>query len=586
MRVKCAFNHPTFASDFAPKFMELTRSFSAINRLESIAAIQNTHYDLIVIGGGITGAGIALDAASRGLSILLLDMQDFAAGTSSRSTKLIHGGLRYLKQLEVGLVREVGQERALLYQKAPHIVRPKKMLLPIIENGSLGVTATSFGLYMYDWLAGVDKGERRSMHNKTETLALEPLLNEHELLGSGLYYEYQTDDARLTIEVLKTANKFGATCLNYTEVLGFTYHTDGKISGVKAIDHLHHQAFTVFAKQVVNATGPWVDGLRDKDEHIIGKRLHLTKGVHIVVPYSRLPLQQAVYFDALSDKRMVFAIPRGNTTYIGTTDTNYKGDIARPQANKQEVNYILEAVNFMFPDAQLTLDDVESTWAGLRPLIHEDGKAPSDLSRKDEIFFTQNGLISIAGGKLTGFRKMAERTVDVVVKELYKTEGRSIKNGITNAITLSGGHFEQPDDIPGYIEQLAQEQAPLGISQAQVAYLVGLYGSNTPVLLDILVKLPASKSSNLSDRLLLAELHYGVQHEMVTSLSDFLIRRTGRLYFNRPEIGDSVFILLDELEKLLSLSKQQKLRYYNEFEQEYNAVVQFKEEVEATAKLL
>lgn len=557
--------------------MEFTRNFTNLSRRQTIADVQNTVYDLIVIGGGITGAGIALDAASRGLKTLLLEMQDFAAGTSSRSTKLIHGGLRYLKQLEVGLVREVGQERALLHQNAPHIVRPKKMLLPIIENGSLGVNSTSFGLYMYDWLAGVEKGERRSMHTKAELLEMEPLLREDLLLGGGLYYEYQTDDARLTIEVLKTANKFGATCLNYAEVTAFHYHENKKIAGVKVLDQVHNLAFSAFAKQIVNAAGPWVDTLRAKDEYVSGKRLHLTKGVHVVVPYNRLPLQQAVYFDTPHDGRMIFAIPRGHTTYIGTTDTNYTGSIANPLAEIEDIEYILAAVNFMFPSINLTINDVNSTWTGLRPLIHEDGKSPSALSRKDEIFYSRSGLLSIAGGKLTGFRKMAERTVNAVVKELYKAEGRSIKNCITDTITISGGHFMYPDDVEPFIAELAQQYSNTGINAEQISDLVYKYGSNTPIVIQYYLQMPESASH----KLLLAELHYGVHYEMVSNLSDFLIRRTGRLYFERPLLDDLTFVLLDELEKLLSLSKQQKLQQYTNFEKEYNAVLHFKETINA-----
>ncbi|OWY20502.1 glycerol-3-phosphate dehydrogenase/oxidase [Sphingobacteriales bacterium UPWRP_1] len=561
--------------------MDLTRNFTNLNRPQTIAGIEKTSYDLIIIGGGITGAGIALDAASRGLKTLLLEMQDFAAGTSSRSTKLIHGGLRYLKQLEVGLVREVGQERALLYSKAPHIVHPKKMLLPIIENGSLGVNATSFGLYMYDWLAGVDKDERRSMHTKAEILQMEPLLRDDLLLGGGLYYEYQTDDARLTIEVLKTANKFGATCLNYAEVTGFHYHANSnKIAGIKAYDHIDKVAFSAYAKQVVNAAGPWVDAVRAKDEHVKGKRLHLTKGVHVVVPYERLPLQQAAYFNTPADGRMIFAIPRGNTTYIGTTDTTYTGAIANPQADAEDVEYILNAVNFMFPTASLTFSDVLSTWTGLRPLIHEEGKAPSALSRKDEIFYSHNGLISIAGGKLTGFRKMAERTVDAVMKELYKSEGRTIKNSITDSITLSGGHFMYPEDVEPFIHELANQYEAQGITVLQMEDLVYKYGSNTLQVLQFFEE-QKKTSKKTKERLLLAELRYGVQYEMVSNLSDFLIRRTGRLYFERPYIEKVTHLLLDELEKLLGLNKQQKLKYYSDFEKEYLFVVQFKEVVGA-----
>lgn len=557
--------------------MENTRNFTILNRPETLANIEATVFDLIIIGGGITGAGIALDAASRGLKTLLLDMQDFAAGTSSRSTKLIHGGLRYLKQLEVALVREVGHERALLHQKAPHIVRPKKMLLPIIENGSLGTNATSFGLYMYDRLAGVDKDERRSMHTKEETLQMEPLLRTDVLLGGGLYYEYQTDDARLTIEVLKTAHKFGAVCLNYAEALGFLYHPNGAIAGVKAIDHVTEKAFTARTKTVVNAAGPWVDAVRGKDEYISGKRLHLTKGIHIVVPYKRLPLQQAVYFDVPADGRMIFAIPRQNTTYIGTTDTNYTGSITNPLAQPEDVEYLLHAVNFMFPTVKLAFEDVKSTWTGLRPLIHEDGKDPSDLSRKDEIFYAASGLISIAGGKLTGFRKMAERVVDAVVKQLYKTEGRPVKNTITHDITLSGGHFLQPDAVEPFIDELAQSCTNKGLTHSQIAGLVWKYGSNTPVLLQLFDQYYHHQNSiTPTQQLLLAELRYGVQLEMVTNLCDFLIRRTGMLYFNRPQLQNDVFLLLDELEHLLQLTKQQKLHYYRQFEQEYAAVMHFK----------
>ena len=551
----------------------MNKQLSTFLRQQILDETAESQYDLIIIGGGITGAGIALDAAARGLSCLLLEMQDFGAGTSSRSTKLIHGGLRYLKQLEVRLVREVGRERAILHRNAPHLVVPRKMLLPIVEHGSLGKYSTSLGLFVYDLLAGVAPDEKRSMHETEAILAMEPLLRTDIVEGGGLYYEYQTDDARLVIEVMKTAVEHGAKALNYAKVVDLVYENE-KAVGVNFLDSVSKKRYTARGKQIVNATGPWVDILRKKDSSMNDKRLHLTKGVHIVVDYKRLPLQQAAYFD-VPDGRMMFAIPKNDITYIGTTDTHFTESPKRPQADLDDVNYILEGVNQVFPTINLQLDDVRSSWAGVRPLIHQEGKSPSELSRKDEIFYAPSGLISIAGGKLTGFRKMAERTVDVVVKELYKKEKRPIKNCKTANIKLSGGNFKQDDDIPDYILQLAEEAIGTGLTEKEIEKLVYKYGTNTPIILDMLEadvrqKLPIRK------KILFAELQYAVTYEMVCTLSDFAIRRTGRLYFERDELDDIYFDILDELERLLKLSKQEKLAQLKEFETEFEAVVAFK----------
>jgi glycerol-3-phosphate dehydrogenase len=322
-------------------------------------------------------------------------MQDFAAGTSSRSTKLVHGGLRYLKQLEINIVAEVGKERAIVYENAPHVTTPEWMLLPIIKGGTFGTLATSFGIRLYDYLAGVKKSERRKMLSREETLAKEPLLRKEDLKGSGYYVEYRTDDARLTIEVIKKAREYGAIALNYVKVVDFLYK-DRKIKGVIVEDVLTGEQAHVYAKHIVNAAGPWVDQLREKDGSKQGKTLHWTKGVHLVFDQSRFPLRQAIYFDT-PDKRMVFAIPRDGKTYIGTTDTDYYDDLIHPRTSKEDQDYLIAAANHMFPSLQLTAADMESSWAGIRPLIHEEGKAPSEISRHDEIFHSPSGLITIAG---------------------------------------------------------------------------------------------------------------------------------------------------------------------------------------------
>ena len=253
--------------------------FSSFERPGLIDRLKSHYYDLLVIGGGITGAGIALDAASRGLKTALVEKSDFASGTSSRSTKLIHGGLRYLKQFEIALVREVGTERAIVHHLAPHLVVSEKMLLPIIEGGTFGKLLTSFGLMVYDVLADVEKEDQRKMLSKEETLEIEPLLPDKILKGAGLYAEYRTDDARLTIEVLKTAAKYESDAINYVEALDFIYENN-LVTGINAKDILSGEEFSIQSKYVVSAAGPWVDDLRNINHSKKGKRLHLTKGVH------------------------------------------------------------------------------------------------------------------------------------------------------------------------------------------------------------------------------------------------------------------------------------------------------------------
>ncbi len=549
--------------------------FSAKSRKEHIRQLKDTEFDLLVIGGGITGAGIALDAVTRGLKVALVEKKDFAWGTSSRSTKLIHGGLRYLKQLEIGLVREVGMERAVVYRNAMHIVRPEKMLLPIIIGGSLGKTMSSFGLWVYDFLADVDSEEKRKMLTVKKTAKTEPLLRTDVLKGGGLYYEYRSDDARLTIENIKTAVRNGALCLNYIEVEDFELDANNRIEQIRVKDHIGHENLIIRAKEVVNATGPWVDTLRvKKGGRLSNRKLHLTKGVHIVVPYQKLPLKQSVYFDVESDNRMVFAIPRGNITYIGTTDTTYNQDIGTPTADFSDVEYILNAANFIFPSVNLKVEDVISSWAGLRPLIHEEGKDPSELSRKDEIFYGENGLISIAGGKLTGYRKMSERVVDVVVERLG---GRVKGVGECKTETLGlGGYFKSEKEMEKFIIARTGESKQIGLKQKDVHALVLKYGKETDLIIEKAFELyPTIK--DVEKRIHIAELWYSIHHEMSHNLSDYLIRRTGRLYFERTEIEAVKTYLNDCLTKEFSWDETESNQSLDDFNQEYFSVVAFKE---------
>jgi glycerol-3-phosphate dehydrogenase len=526
---------------------------SSFNRTALMRQMTLEEADLLIIGGGITGAGIALDAVSRGLKVALVEKQDFAAGTSSRSTKLIHGGLRYLKQAEFKLVHEVGSERAVIYRNAPHLVVPEKMLLPLVKNGSYNPTMTSFGLWLYDKLAGVKKEEQRKMLTPEQVLKEESLLRKDILIGGGLYVEYRTDDARLTLEVLKTAASRGALLLNYMEVHSFLYEGN-QVCGAVVEDELTGKSISIKAKQIVNAAGPWVDQLRKQDNSLQGKRLHLTKGVHIVVPQGRLPVKHSVYFD-VPDGRMVFAIPRGKVTYLGTTDTNYQGSIEDPAVSKADAEYLLDAANKMFPSVSLTMHDIISSWAGLRPLIHEDGKSTSELSRKDEIFISPRGLISIAGGKLTGYRKMAERVTDLVSKNLKNKFNKKTASCTTDKIIISGGDFTSPESVPLYIEELAHKLKTIGLGRTEAEYLVRVYGTQSEMVYDKIIEEYNGKAGE--EAMIRGELWFCIQHEALYHASDFLLRRTGRIYFDISSVDRYKEVVLLEMQKALQWNEAQ-----------------------------
>ncbi len=523
---------------------QVMSTFSGLDRRENLQQLGQETFDILVIGGGATGCGIALDAASRGMKTALVEKLDFAGGTSSKSTKLIHGGLRYLKQLEVALVRETGTERAMVHRLAPHLVLPEKMLLPITDGGTYGKLAASFGVMVYDFLAGVESEDRRKMLSKEETLKIEPLLDESNLKGSCYYAEYRTDDARLTIELVKRANSYGALAINYCTADDFIYEKD-KIHAVECTDELTGNKVIIKAKQVVSAGGPWVDKLRKINKSINNKQLHLTKGVHLVFPHAKLPLQNSVYFD-VPDGRMLFAIPRGKITYVGTTDTNYNGDLNRVVATKEDADYLLNAINQTFPSIHLKQEDIESNWAGLRPLIHEDGKSPSELSRKDEIFESSTGLISIAGGKLTGYRKMAERVVDLVDKRLPE----NFTSCQTNNIPLVEDSLLDKNAVQTYIKETTTTIASKGLEAYHAEYLVTNYGTQSKMIISKMDEYPDEPVTAL----IRAELWFGVHHEMVNSLTDFYVRRTGRLYFDIKSIEKTRGIITEDLTQYLNWS--------------------------------
>ncbi len=527
--------------------------------------MQNEAYDLIVVGGGITGAGIALDATARGMKVALVEMQDFAQGTSSRSTKLVHGGLRYLKQLQVGVVAETGKERAIVYENGPHVTTPEWMLLPMHKGGTFGKFSTSIGLAMYDRLAGVKKSERKKMLSKKETSAKEPLVKQDGLKGGGYYVEYRTDDARLTIEVMKKAAEQGADIMNYAKVTNFLYDNKEKVNGVAVVDRLGNKTFEIKGKKVVNATGPWVDEVRSADYSKNNKQLRLTKGVHVVIDQSKFPLRQAVYFDTEKDGRMIFAIPREGKAYVGTTDTFYNNDKSKPLVNQEDRDYLVDAINYMFPTVHITDADIESTWAGVRPLIFEEGKDPSEISRKDEIWEGKSGLLTIAGGKLTGYRHMALEIVDLVEKRLKQEYKLKFKEVDTKHIPISGGDVGGSANFEQFIEDKVAAAKAMNLDTDLARRLATKYGSNVD---DLFAIAQAAQHQNTGLPLeLYVELVYGVQNELVVKPTDFLVRRIGALYFDIDTVLRHKDTVVDVLADLLGYDANVKAVYKQELEE-------------------
>lgn len=548
--------------------------FAAQSREQVLAEMQRSPIDILVIGGGITGAGIALDAAVRGMKVGLVEMQDFAAGTSSRSTKLVHGGLRYLKQLEIGVVAEVGRERAIVYENGPHVTTPEWMLLPLYKGGTFGKFSTSIGLRVYDFLAGVRRNERRMMLNVEETLSKEPLLKREGLKGGGYYVEYRTDDARLTIEVMKKAVEAGALSVNYAKVETLQYDKDGKITGALVKDTISGAEYAIKAAKIINATGPWVDDIREMDGSKKGKTLRLTKGVHLVFDKGRFPLRQSVYFDT-QDGRMVFAIPRAGKTYFGTTDTNYKGSTVNPVMTLEDRTYLLKSVNFMFPELKLTSADVESSWAGLRPLIQQEGKSPSEISRRDEIFVSESGLISIAGGKLTGYRKMAETVVDKVV-DLLGQEGGSVHyvKSATKTIPISGGNLNGSKGFEPFVHKKTAEGIHFGFTEEESAFLAQRYGSNVDQLFALAKSTGLWADSFKLPLVLAVQLRYSLEAEMTVKPTDFFIRRTGDLFFRIGYVKQWKGHVIAAMADRLNWSGEQRAEFAAELEEKLMEAVE------------
>ncbi len=469
-------------------------------------------FDVLVIGGGINGAAIARDAVLRGMSVALVDTRDFASGTSSKSSKLIHGGVRYLEYGEIGLVLEACRERDLLRTRlAPHLVRAQPFVFPIYDDDSLTLWRLRAGLLLYDILAAFRNVENHKILSPAAVNETEPALLSQGLCGGALYYDCWTDDARLTLETLLAARTAGAAALNYASVVALEKDSAGRLATAHVTDMLSGATQPVRARCFVNVSGPWLDHIRRLDDAGAPPRLKLTKGVHIVVDREKVGNRNAVVIRGASDNRVMFVIPWQRQTLVGTTDTYFEGDPATVRADADDIDYILATVNRAFPSAGLKSGDIISAYAGLRPLVApEDELDESAVSRDDQIFESPAGLLSLGGGKLTTHRHVAERMVNRVSHRI----GRRVGRCRTRTVPLPAASGCPPggvlyDDHSSTEEHVRARYGALGHE------LSTMVGEDESLGLRLVDDRPDIK----------AEVVYAVDHEMAVTVDDILSRR-------------------------------------------------------------
>ncbi|MFW9865919.1 MAG: glycerol-3-phosphate dehydrogenase/oxidase [Candidatus Thorarchaeota archaeon] len=529
-------------ADLIDKLFE--ESWNYKNRDEIIRRLQKNDYDIIIIGAGITGAGVAREAALRGLKVAVIDMQDFAAGTSSRSSKLAHGGIRYLGIGDFDLVHESTTERNWLTAHLPHLVRPIPFLFVHLEDGKYNKRTIMSAVKIYDFLGNKDTDfkiyNEHKWYKPEELFELEPEFIREGNLGGAVYYDTNVDDARLTIETLKEAVVRDADVVNYCKVNGYIKE-NGTIIGVRCRDLENDTEFNIHGTLVINATGIWTDELLEMYPNDLPKPLiRPTKGVHVQFRRKHVKNKMATIIRSISDDRAFFVVPRNkNFTIIGTTDTDYKGDLANPFCEKEDADYLLESVKHYFPNAELDYDNIISTYAGIRPLVMQKGKSESEVSRKHTIFFTGDGLLTITGGKLTAFRNMAEDLFkEIELKNIFPDIKRE-KNFSKRKYLIS---LEKKD----WLKTL--EKSNIKLDDDVADHLYRQYGKGALKILEIIRENESYREKLLEENdFIKAEIIYCLRYELTPHLIDLFCRRTEMALWINHKKAEEVANVVAEL---------------------------------------
>lgn len=545
-------------------------------RRADLHSISKQQYDLIVVGCGVTGAAIARDAALRGLKVLAVEKEDIASGTSSRSSKLIHGGLRYLETYQFGLVAESVREREMALRVAPHLTKVQPFLYMFYDDAPDKKWLLNLGLTFYDVVSGSWAKRRHRMLSRNQVLERQPQFRQEGLNGAALFFDVSTDDARVTIDTIKSACEQGAEVINHCEVVGLTFD-DKRCNGVQVKDRLTGETGVVQGHYVVNASGPWSDNiLRFEDGN--SKVLRPTKGVHIVLRKSDFPLHSAVFTRSPDDGRVVWPIPsmQDDRVFIGTTDTTYEGDLDNVCPDKQDIDYLLNVANHLMPTARLEPKHVVGSWAGLRPLIApKDDLNNSKTPREHQIMVSDSGVLSIVGGKLTSHRVMAKQVIDRVIREDgYKYLSPSLLPHTAHKVVLSGA---RPIGQGGYshnqvVAKLVECQVPMELARAWA----GRFGSNALKVAEIYRADPANQV-RLSERgLTVAELDYCVNYEVASQLADLLIRRTSEFFWDKQGGLAQIKAIAAEMQQRLGWSDEQtaqQIERYQRLVEQHRPVV-------------
>jgi len=548
--------------------------FSFQTRTAALEAMAAEPVDVLIIGGGITGAGVARDAALRGLRVALVDKSDVAGGTSSRSSRLIHGGIRYLEHGDLRLVLEASRERRILLRIAPHLVRPLPFLFPAYRGARVPPWKLRAGLWLYDLLAAFHNVHSHRWLGAKQVRAAEPGLRDKDLTGAGLYYDAQTDDARLALATLRSAAAGGALVASYAEVVALA-KPDGRVAGASVRDVLTGRRLEVRARVVVNATGPWVDTVRRLDEPAAAPLLRLSKGAHVAVPRTRIGNTYAVTLTSPIDGRVMFVLPWGDLSYIGTTETEEVAVPERARATGDDAVYLLRSANAFFPRARLAPHDVVSTWAGLRPLLAPDtSRSTGAVSREHRVVESASGLITIAGGKLTTYRVMGRDVADRVAARLRQLDGRRRAGApATDRVPLPGG--ETAD-----LDVLVSGALARGIGEPTAKHLVASYGTESAAVLNLVDKQRTLGKPILEGRPeIRAEVVHAVHREMAVRLADVLIRRTHLFHQARGQAVTATTVVADLMGPLLGWDEARRAEETELYLEEVEASRRFLKEV-------
>jgi glycerol-3-phosphate dehydrogenase len=512
-------------------------AFSAESRHQTWRELPAAPVDLLVIGGGITGAGIARDAAGRGLSVVLAEAGDFARGTSTTSSRLVHGGLRYLETRDFGLIYEASVERRRLLDLAPHLVRPLPFLFPVYPESDVGYRMLQAGMWLYDGLSLFRNIRRHRMLRREAALEAEPELRTEGLVGAAHYYDAGVDDGRLTLAAVRAAHEAGAVVLPHVEVVGFERTGAGQhdLSGAHLHDRLVGETRTLATRVVINAAGPWSDELRRMADPAAEPRLRPTKGVHLMVSRKRLANRNAIIFNSPVDGRVMFLLPWGDFAYIGTTDTDYSGSPAEVRADREDIDYLLASANHVFPGRGLGDEDVLSTWAGLRPLLAPRTQvSEGQTSREHDVWRDLSGMVNIGGGKLTTFRRMARDAADRASEILRREHGVRSNESATYGAPFPGAPSEP---MEAFERRVVDDARTCGLEEGVALHLARTHGTDALAILRR-VREDASAGERIVPPLpyLWGEVDHAVEGEMALRLEDVLRRRT-HIFYERADGG-------------------------------------------------